>query len=77
MPDGKVYDFVKVPGKQWKYVFAAKDIIKGKVGGADNKIAITWIEATVEGRELLEMMCKVYGMSLIKTKTVRFANYNR
>ena len=46
--------------------------LKGKIlraklsAGSAIDILIKWIAASTEGKELLEMMCKVYGMRRVK-----------
>ena len=78
MRDGKVYDFVKVSKKEWKYVLEGRNIVKAKLSTpTSNDITITWIESASEGKDLLETMCKVYGMHLVKARTAVLAYYHR
>ncbi len=69
MTDGQFYDFVRVSATEWRYVCDGREIVAGNLIGIEpnTDVVISWIESPANGKELLKMMCQVYGIGLLET----------
>jgi hypothetical protein len=71
--DGTYYDNTKISNTEWKYGYNNKDVVRCKFikTSSGRAIEITWLDASIADRELIEMMCMVYGVNLIQARAIK------